>query len=230
MLELLIWVAVFWVLAFLFVGIFRIYRAVWLVFKGRYESAIQCLDRLLHQKRLSKGHRSVCVYNKAICQHRTGKYEDSIATLGQIDRERLGSKLGAAFDGLHAANLLQLESDLLTARHYLEKAAAQTQLSSYALLLGYCESLLGNQRRADELVASFLEKTQKHKKVSFGFPAILVTDKVFENCTSHFILGQYCLRKAERALANQHFIQAADCRIANIYSAKAKDVLKTINC
>lgn len=214
-------------LAFLCINSLKVYRAVWLMFRGNYQSAVQCFDNLLQQDRLSKTIRGICVCNKANCQHRMGMLNESIVTLGQVDREKLDSNLRAAFDGLHGTNLLLLESELPMAQQYLESAYSQTKLSSYILPLGCCELLLGNLRKADELVTSFLNEANRRKNLAFGLRTTLLTDKAFSKCASEFLLGLYFMKKTDTKMARQHFAQATNCRVSNIYSEKARQLLRT---
>ena len=217
-----------WLVLVVSISCFKIYSPIWLSMRGDYESAIDRLDRLLSSKRLSKRIRGTCLYNKALCQHRTGMLKESNVTLDQVSADELDSNLEAAFHGLQGTNLLLQEEDLKSAKELLEQAYSVTRLSSYVPTLGYCELLLGNNVRADELIAGYLDKSRGRKNTSFGLLCFLVTDKVFSQASCPFFLGLYFLKKADLASAKSHFLVASNLDVANIYSEKATQMLQAI--
>lgn len=217
-----------WLVLLLSISMVRIYRPIWLMMRGNYDSAIHALDQSLSSVRLSKRMRGICLYNKALCQQRNGMLSESNDTVKQVTSSELDSNLGAALCGLHGTNLLLQNGDIKTARELLDRCYSQTRLSSFAPTLGYGELLLGNVARADELIATYLDGLSKRKNFSFGSGCFLVTDKVFNQSSCHLFLGFYYLKKADPESAKRHFIEASKSGIENIYSERANEILRTI--
>jgi tetratricopeptide (TPR) repeat protein len=207
---------------------FRVYRSIWLLFKGQYDSAIQLIDELLRSGLLTKTSTRVCLYNKANCQHRQGRIKNSVATLAEIDQEGVNTALKAAISGLQGANLLLQELELPSARQCLESYHSRTKFSSGLLSLAHCEFLLGNRSRANDLVKSFLHEANRRKRLVFSLGTFLISDKAFERCHDNFFLGHHYLRNEERKQAIHHFTEATTAPTSNVYAERAKLLLATI--
>jgi tetratricopeptide (TPR) repeat protein len=204
-----------------------VFRTVWLIFGGKYHEAIEHLNRLLEQHRLTRSSGIACKLNKANCLNRLGRFAESTALVDELLMDKPNRAVEAAARALKGENLLMLESELSIARKHLNDFFERTKLSSSIPALAYCELLLNNVDRAEALMGSYIDQSRR-RRIAFTSFTFFVSDRAFDRCHGNLFAGLFFLRKGDVNQATHHLSEATLLAAPNFHSEKAKLLLATI--